>query len=138
MALNKSLDFDVRICHPELFSTCATYLDGVVRETLVRETDVEEASFRLQINRGGCGITSAVHKAHFGHLASACQVLPAVGKHLCAMGWSRRAIESAIDFTGIDQCLRLLEQKNIFVSSDGGTDSSRFACPMDGKTILWG
>ena len=113
--LNKALDLDARISHPESFSTFAANLDGIVRATLIGVVSVanitvnEKRCLRLKIERGGCGISSAKHKMHFSNLASACQVLPAVGKYLCGMGWSEQSVEDVVDFVGVDQCLSLLE-----------------------------
>lgn len=142
--LNKSLDLDARISHPEPFSTFATNLDGIVRTTLVEVDSVadlivnEERCLRLKIERGGCGISSAKHKMHFSHLASACEVLPAVGKHLCGMGWSEQSVENVVDFVGVDQCLSLLEYRGIFLAVDGGIHFCRPTSPMNKKSILWG
>ena len=82
--LNKALDYDARILHPELFSTIASRLDHVVRKTLLRVIHVddlrleEEQSIRLGVLRGGCGITSVQVKGIFAHFAAACQYFPLV------------------------------------------------------------
>ena len=100
--LNKALDYDARILHPELFSTIASRLDNVVRKTLLRVIQVdalkseEEQSIRLGVMRGGCGITSARAKGIFAHFAAACQYFPLVGQTLLDMGWTRQEIEEAI------------------------------------------
>ena len=142
--LNKALDFDVRISHPGSFSTCAAYLDEVVRKTLIKiaaVTDLslnEERSLRLKIDKGGCGIISASNKMHFVHLASACQVLPAVGKHLREMGWRENSIEGVVNFVGVEQCLQMLGRKGILISTTGCIHVSPPTYPINGKSILWG
>ena len=98
----------------------------------------EERSLRLKIDKGGCGIISASNKMHFAHLASACQVLPAVGKHLREMGWRENSIEDVVDFVGVEQCLQMLGRKGIFISTDGCIHVSPPTYPINGKSILWG
>ena len=123
--LNKALDYDARILHPELFSTIASRLDHVVRKTLLRVIQVddlkpeEEQSIRLGVLLGGCGITSAQVKGIFAHFAAACQYFPLVGQTLLDMGWNRQEIEEAIDFSGVEHCISQLRGYGICVRVDG-------------------
>ena len=63
--LNRALDYDARILHPESFSNLATRLDRSVRDTAVKIVDVRdldynaEACVRLAAKYGGGDITAA-------------------------------------------------------------------------------
>ena len=61
------------------------------------------------------GIMAACQKSKFVHLAAACQYMPAVANYLKEKGWNRSDVEGAIDFTGVDQCLRLLGEKHVLL-----------------------
>ena len=69
----------------------------------------------------------------------ACQYLPLVGQTLLGMGWERNQIEEAIDFSGIEVCLRMLGEHGIHVRVDGSISHEVLqggfisACSM-----LWG
>ena len=123
--LNKALDFDARILHPELFSTIAVRLDLAVRNTLFKILnvahlpDTEDQCLRLAIEFGGCGIIAASRKKSFSHLAAACQYLPAVGQALENMGWNNDQINNAIDFSGIQWCLDSLANQSLRIAVDG-------------------
>ena len=68
-----------------------------MRESLVKIAWVndltweEEASLRLFVAHGGCGIISVCTKKVFAHLACACQYMPAVGKFLLDFGWEKKS-----------------------------------------------
>ena len=87
--LNKALDFDVRICHPESFSILAERLDHAVFGVVLKVLHVTDLSLagieciRLSTNRGGCGLTSARTKGLFAHTAVCCQVCPRTKQCFC-------------------------------------------------------
>ena len=69
--LNKVLEYDARILHPELFSNIALRLDQAVRRILTKIVQVDELSeieyqcMCLDSTRGGCGIITAIQKSSF-------------------------------------------------------------------------
>ena len=142
--LNRSLDYDARILSPESFSKFASRLDQVVRETFIKVASVvgisrdEEHCLRLSIDRGGCGITSALRRGQFAHLSAACQFMPAVGQIWLDSGWHREEIESAVDFSGVHHCLRVLRGQGIFLNSDGSIHPVQQEHSMNARLILWG
>ena len=143
--LNKALDYDARILHPESFSTIAKRLDHVVRATAIKTADVDHLSetadgcLRLSAARGGCNITAAETKALFTHLAAACQTLPGAAQRLLDLGFERERIDAAINISGISCCLRRLREIGIFVRSDGavitGVEPPELLQP---KQVAWG
>ena len=84
--LNKALDYDARILHPESFSTIAERLDRAVLQTsckVVRVdgfTEVQEQCLRLPARLGGCDLVSAGTKRLFMHLAGASQYMPSAAQ----------------------------------------------------------
>ena len=133
--LNKTLDYDARILHPELFSPLAVRLALCVRKILLKLVHVvdfdvqEEKCLRLAVNQGGCGITSA----------AACQYMPAVTKFLVDKGWQKESIERAVDMSGVHACLRLVLDKGVNIGSDGSVAFG--VAPLHNLEIhhlLWG
>ena len=143
--LNKALDYDARILHPECFSIIATRLDHAVEEVVLKVLHVtelsvvEKKSIELGITRGGCGLTTGSTKAIFAHVAACCQVLPSVAQYLVDQGWSQEQVQSSIDVAGLQCGLDKLRESGIFIRVDGTLSPS---IPLDGginiNTILWG
>lgn len=106
--LNKTLDYDARILHPESSSSLTLRLDRTIRRTLteiVQVTELSEIEYQymcLDTTRGGCGITTTVQKSSFTHLAAACQYFPAITQTLVDMEWSKDEVEETINFAGVN------------------------------------
>lgn len=102
-------------------------------------TDSEEKCIRLSLDEGGCGIAGLHHKRVFGYLAGACQYMPRVAQLLFDMGWSKDAISGAINTSGVDECLRMLVEKQIYIGSDGVVvRGAKPTCCIASSLILWG
>ena len=101
-------------------------------------SEIEYQCMCLDTTRGGCGITTAIQKSSFTHLAAACQFFPAVGQALLDMGWSKDEVERSINFSGVDQCLNKLQERRIFLATDGSIHPAAPASPMSGSSIVWG
>ena len=70
IVLNRALDYDARILHPEVFADLARRLDHVVLSTAFRIIDIEaldsvqEQCLRLASSRGGSWMTCSVAAGH--------------------------------------------------------------------------
>ena len=142
--LNKALDYDARILHPEVFSILAKRLDCAVQETATKIVDApllqgdDVSSLRLSASRGGCDIVSAEVKSSFAHMAAACQCLPGVAQRLMDLGFDRQCISAAVDLSGVACCMHNLQALNIYLRFDGavisGERPSTLLAPED---FLW-
>lgn len=92
MVLNKTLDFDTRVLHPEKFSTLALRLDKAVlhnasRTLLVHNLkSVQIRYLHLAADRGGCNLVRAQTKKLFAHFSAAAQIVPIVAQRLTEFG----------------------------------------------------
>jgi hypothetical protein len=117
--LNKALDYDARILHPESFSSLAERLDNAVRAVAIKTVDVHSLSpevdvcVRLSARHGGCDVISAHTKMSFSHLAGSCQYLPAVAERLLGFGFTQDRVDGALDLSGVSWCLQALRGQNI-------------------------
>ncbi|CAK0833046.1 unnamed protein product, partial [Prorocentrum cordatum] len=143
--LNKALDYDARILHPEFFSTLAERLDRAVLITsckavrVDRFTVVQESCLRLSAKLGGCDLVSCASKSSFSHLAGAVQYLPAVTRRLQDLGSDQRRIAEVVDLGGVAHCLTALAQRGVHVRPDctvvcGAPPASS----LEPSSLLWG
>ena len=117
----------MRVLDPRSFSTAATRLDQVVLSTAIEIIGIDaesvegihEECLRLSVKNGGCGLQSAQTKCLFAKLASSCLVLPGVAARLLELGCSKDDIASVLDTGAADWCLQQLQQRGVYVRSDG-------------------
>eukprot|EP00973_Karenia_brevis_P040078 5533777-Karenia_brevis.AAC.1 len=114
--LNRALDYDARILHPEAFLILAKRLDRAVRDTAVKLVDVADFStehehcLRLCPKKGGCDILAAEAKCLVANLSAAFKCLPGVAHRLILLGFTREQIASLIDLSGVGICLQRLQE----------------------------
>ena len=143
--LNKAMDYDARIMHPETFSNIAERLDQLVRDTTVKIVDVSdvgsqvEACVRLSAKHGGGDITSAMVRKLFAHLAASCQYLPAVAGMLSGLGYTKLQIDGALDLSGVQWCMDALAARNVFIRFDGAVVAGvQPSCLLNAEMVPWG
>ena len=142
--LNKSLDYDARILHPESFSNLAEQLDSVVLATASRIIGSGDLSsdvvgcLRLSAKHGGCDITTASTKQLFAHLACACQCFPSVVERLLAVGCTRDHINDSLDISGVKWCMNALTERSVFIRFDGVVTSAQPSSELTAESVAWG
>ena len=143
--LNKALDYDARILHPESFSDIAARLDEVVRSTAIQIVDVVdfditvENCVRLAAAHGGGDITPAHLKKLYFCLSASCQYLPKVADMLTVLGHTKSEIDGVLDLSGVQWCLDSLAARRIYIGFDGTVvTGGPPVSPLVASSIPWG